>query len=72
MIIAANFLHNEGMLQLLSARFACEIINKKDVDEIRILLGIENDLTEDQIAQIEKERGQARDTYLYSYFDGES
>ena len=54
LIVAANFLDIEGLLNLGCAKIAT-LIKGKNVEEIRDLFGIENDFTPEEEARIREE-----------------
>ena len=58
MILAANFLNNDGLLQLLSAKLACDL-KEKTVEEFRLYFSIQNDWTEDDIKRLDEQKEEA-------------
>ena len=50
---AANYLMIDGLINILAAKLAYEMINC-DIEEARKKFGIEADLTEEEIAEIDK------------------
>ena len=46
--MAANYLNNDGLLQLLSAKMACDLW-EKSAEEVRAYFGVEDDYTKEEI-----------------------
>ena len=55
LIMAANYLDNKPLLELACAKFAAAYIKGKSVEEIRKGVGIVNDFTPEEEAQILEE-----------------
>ena len=62
MILAANFLNNDGLLQLLSAKLACDLKNKS-VEELRQYFDVENDYSEEDLKRLEEQFEEAKEVY---------
>ena len=62
MILAANYLNNEGLLQLLSAKLACDLKNKS-VEEIRTYFNIVSDYTPDEIKRLDEQKEEAKEIF---------
>ena len=50
---AANYLQIDGLINIIDAKLAHEMCNC-DVEEVRQKFGIESDMTEEEIAEIDK------------------
>ena len=53
LINAANYLQIDGLINIIAAKLAHEMCNC-DVEEARQKFGIESDMTEEEIAEIDK------------------
>lgn len=62
LVVAANFLDIEGLLNLGCAKIAT-IIKGKSVEEIRGVFGIENDFTPEEEAQLREENKWAEEAF---------
>ena len=62
MILAANFLNNDGLLQLLSAKLACDLKNKS-VEEVRAYFGVQNDYSPDELKRLDEQKEEAREIF---------
>lgn len=62
MILAANFLNNDGLLQLLSAKLACDLKNKT-VEDIRAYFNVVNDYTEEEKKRLDEQREEAKEVF---------
>ena len=62
MILAANYLNNDGLLQLLSAKLACDLKNKS-VDEIRTFFNVVDDYTEEEKKRLDEQKEEAKEIF---------
>ena len=58
MILAANFLNNDGLLQLLSAKLACDL-KEKSIEQTREYFGVQNDYNEDDLKRLDQQKQEA-------------
>jgi len=62
MLLAANFLNQQDLLDLLSARL-CMILRNKTVEEVRAFFRVINDYTDEEIKEVVRQNKQAREAY---------
>ena len=62
MILAANYIFNDGLLQLLSAKLACDLKNKT-VEDVRTYFNIVNDYTAEEIKKLDDQKEEAKEIF---------
>ena len=62
LILVANYLENDGLLQLLSAKLACDL-KPKTVEEVRAFFGVQNDYTADEIKRLDEQKEEAKEIF---------
>ena len=62
LVMAANYLDIKPLLELTAAKIA-SFIKGKSVEEVRTIMGIENDITEEEMALIKQEKPWAEEEF---------
>ena len=65
LVMAANYLDIKPLLELTAAKIASNI-KGKSVDEVRTIMGIENDITPEEMELIKKEKPWAEEEFWES------